>query len=80
MKTQETIKLHGIQGFAKKSGIDKDGNNWVEFEVDYLAEQEDGECSICGTPLSAGWMCLDGGEEVCSEHITFAHDKDGNLS
>ena len=67
----ETVKLHDIQGIARKSGTDEHGNQWIEFEVDYLAEQEDGECSICGAVLSSGWLCLDGGEEVCAEHVDF---------
>jgi len=65
----ETITLTDIQGIARKSGTDEDGNQWVEFEVDYGAGQEEGECSICGAVLSDGWMCLDGGDEVCAEHI-----------
>jgi hypothetical protein len=66
---QETIKLHNVEGFAKLTGTDAQGNAWTQFEVDYLAEQEDGECSICGAVLTDGWLCLDGGDEVCSEHI-----------
>ena len=65
----ETIKLTNVDGIAKLSGDDKNGNTWVKFEVDYFAEQMDGECSICGAVLSSGWMCLDGGEEVCDSHI-----------
>ena len=69
--TQEAIKLHNIVGIARHTGTDKNGNNWTEFEVDYLANQVDGECSICGATLTSGWVCLDGGEEVCAEHIEF---------
>lgn len=65
----DTIKLTDIQGVSRKSGTDVDGNHWVEFEVDYLAQEEDGECCICGAVLSAGWLCLDGGDEVCAEHV-----------
>lgn len=50
-------------------GEDEHGCNWMTFEVDYLAEQEDGTCAICGATLSEGWLCLDGAEEVCSDHI-----------
>lgn len=67
----ETIKLHNIEGFAIRSGTDSDGNHWIEFEVDYFAEQNSGTCSICGEELEYGWMCLDGGEEVCDDHISF---------
>jgi hypothetical protein len=69
MPEQETIKLHNIQGISRLSGEDKDGNHWIQFEVDYFAEQEDGKCCICGATLSSGWMCLDGGDEVCKDHI-----------
>ena len=71
----ETIPLLHVEGFSRKSGIDSNGNSWVQFEVDYLAEQTDGECCICSTVLSEGWLCLDGGEEVCSKHVQFP---DGN--
>lgn len=65
----EKITLHDIEGIARKSGTDDDGNKWVQFEVDALADQEPGECSICGDDLESGWMCLDGGEEICDEHV-----------
>jgi len=65
----ETITLHDITGFARKGGTDEHGNAWIEFEVDAFAEQEPGTCSICEAELESGWMCLDGGEEVCDEHI-----------
>ena len=65
------IKLHNIEGIARLSGEDKNGNKWLQFEVDYLAGQEDGKCSICGAALPQGWMCLDGGEEVCTNHIEY---------
>ena len=73
-RTHETIVLHDIQGIARKSGTDADGNHWIEFEVDYMAEQTDGKCAICGSALMSGWMCLDGGEEVCSHHIEFKQE------
>ena len=54
------------------SGVDKQGNTWRQFEVDALAEQLPGECSICSETLdSSGWLCLDGGEEVCDSHIDY---------
>ena len=67
----ETIKLSDVSGIARKSGTDQYGNQWIQFEVDTLAEQEPGECSICGAELWQGWMCLDGGEDVCSEHVEY---------
>ena len=66
----EQIRLTNMQGIARKSGTDQYGNAWIEFEVDKLAEQTTGECSICGMTIYSGWLCLDGGEEVCDEHVT----------
>ena len=67
----ETIRLSKVDGIARLSGTDAYGNSWTQFEVDYLAEQTDGECDICGATLSEGWMCLDGGDEVCDSHVYF---------
>ena len=69
-----TITLHDITGFSVKFGVDNDNNTWQQFEVDYFAEQQDGECSICGAVLGAGWLCLDGGDEVCNHHISFREE------
>ena len=69
MTDADPIRLHDIEGISRLSGTDEAGNKWIQFEVDYLALQEDGECSICAAVLTQGWMCLDGGEEVCAEHI-----------
>jgi len=55
------------------NGIDEHGNRWVRFEVDYFAQQEPGECAECGNTLESGWLCLDGGYEVCDEHIEEAY-------
>jgi len=65
------IKLTNIEGISRLSGTDEQGNAWIQFEVDYFAEQLEGECHICGEPLADGWMCLDGGDEVCSDHVEF---------
>jgi hypothetical protein len=65
------IKLTNIEGISRLSGTDEQGNVWVQFIVDYFAEQLDGECNICGETLGDGWMCLGGGAEVCSSHIEF---------
>ncbi len=34
----EQIILHDISGIARKYGIDAQGNQWVQFEVDHFAE------------------------------------------
>jgi hypothetical protein len=65
----ETIYLHNVEGVARKAGADQHNCNWIEFEVDSGAEQEDGACCVCGKTMSSRWMCLDGGDEVCDEHV-----------
>lgn len=70
----EKIVLRDIEGFAVLSGTDQDGLTWTQFEVDEFAEQEPGECDICGKELWSGWVCLDGGDEVCDCHVSFADD------
>ncbi len=67
--THETIRLSGIEGIARRSGTDQWGNKWLQFDVDWMAEESAGECNICGMMLTRGWLCLDGGEEVCTSHI-----------
>ena len=71
MSKEIVIRLQGIQGISKLSGTDQHGLTWTQFEVDYLAEQEDGECVECHDTLSSGWMCMDGGDELCAEHVRF---------
>ena len=65
----EHIILSNIDGISRLSGTDTNGNTWTQFEVDYLAAQDDGMCSICAATLTDGWVCLDGGEEICSSHV-----------
>jgi len=67
----ETIKLTNIEGIARLSGTDEHGNAWIQFEVDYLEDELPGECCICGQELESGWFCLDGGDEVCSDHVEY---------
>jgi hypothetical protein len=66
---KDTIILHGVTGIARRMGKDQHGCFWTEFEVDRFAEQEDGECRICGKTIPSGWVCLDGGDEVCADHV-----------
>lgn len=75
MARKNLIILHDVTGFSRKSGVDADGCTWVEFEVDVFAEQLPGVCSICGAELESGWLCMDGGEEVCDRHVTYADDR-----
>ena len=65
------IRLTDVEGISRMSGTDEHGNQWIQFEVDYLALQSDGECSLCEAVLANGWLCLDGGEEVCDRHVDY---------
>ena len=67
----ETIRLHDMQGFARKSGTDDSGSEWIEFESDAFADQLPGKCDICSDEIYSGWLCLDGGDEVCDSHIDY---------
>ena len=70
MTSSDIIVLNNLTGISRPlSGMDSNVASWTQFEVDYFAEQDDGECAICGEVLAYGWMCLDGGEEVCDEHV-----------
>jgi hypothetical protein len=70
----DEVFLSQIQGEAHLSGVDQHDRTWVQFEVDPLAEQAPGACSICGVKISAGWQCGDGGDEVCGDHVRFTED------
>jgi hypothetical protein len=67
----EKIQLHDVQGITCLSGVDEYGKMWTQFIVDFFAEQDEGTCFICGASLSIGWLCLDGGEEVCDKHVSY---------
>lgn len=64
------ITITVTDGISRLSGVCNEGANWTQFEVDYLAEQTDGECMECNKTISEGWLCLDGGEEACNECVT----------
>lgn len=73
-RSSERVILSDVEGSARKSGVDQHGNQWTEFTVDYGAEQEPGTCCICGAEIESGWLCLNGGDECCAEHVEFAAD------
>jgi hypothetical protein len=41
---------------------------WVEYVRDAFAD-EDNPCDICGSTIEAGYLCLDGGDMVCIDHV-----------
>ena len=61
---------------ARLSGQDEYDLSWIEFETDWFAGELPGTCSICGEEITAGWLCLDGGEEVCASHVNLIESKD----
>ena len=70
MIDKNTIELFDVGGTSRLSGEDAQGCVWTQFEVDYQAEQEAGECIICEAQIPfTGWMCMDGGDEVCEYHV-----------
>lgn len=48
---------------------DSGGHVWTHFVVDEFAMQEPGICEICGEETREGWLCLDGGDEMCMECV-----------
>ena len=45
------------------------GNCYTWFLVDSLAGQLPGTCVDCGSELWEGYLCLDGGQEYCEDHV-----------
>jgi hypothetical protein len=66
---------HKGGGIAKLQAVDQHGCTYVQFMVDYFAQEQNGECHDCGKEIAAGWLCLDDSTEYCSDHIgTFCRD------
>ena len=61
---------------SKITGTDTDGLTWSSFLVDQLAEQLPGVCSICNAEIEDGFLCLDGGDEVCTKYIDFINPQE----
>jgi hypothetical protein len=70
-ETVEPIILHDVTGIARKGGTDQHGAAWLEFTV----EEDEEICTECQEPiLDSGWVCMDGGDVVCNEHVFFAQE------
>ena len=67
-------QLTVTDGFARLSGHDENGCHWIEFTVDYFADETDGECARCGATVSSGWLCLDGADEYCRSCVDVVAD------
>ena len=59
------------QGIARQSGTDDYECKWIEIEVDAFAEQSEIICCECEAVTDTGWLCLDGGEERCTDCVEF---------
>ena len=57
---------------------DDGGAAWCYAVIDHMAEQEDGECRICGAVLDYDlYLCLDDGSfEVCTDCVEIQSEKD----
>jgi hypothetical protein len=52
-----------------RSGRDRRGRDWIEFDVNRDQGQHDAICAICGRPVESGWVCLASGDEICPDHV-----------
>jgi hypothetical protein len=48
---------------------DQFGQTWVHVLVDPFAMQPAVQCGECEVEADQGWLCLDGGGELCVSHI-----------
>lgn len=83
LRYHDKIILDNLEGIARVSGTDKHGSIWMETEFEPFfedfVETEEVEgvwptCDICEKEMYSGWICLDGGDEVCGDHILFRKD------
>ena len=71
----DKIRLTNITGICRFSGTCQDDCTWTQFEVNSQAEQEPGECCICGKTTESGWLCMDGGDEACEDCVEWTPPK-----
>ncbi len=63
---------------GSRSAVDLEtGKVFTEFEREFQPGGSIGYCVVCDTALESGWMCLDGGEEYCEEHVIIGGSEDG---
>jgi len=68
MRTQEKIRLYGVDGIARRSGTDEHDAFFIEYDAEELETPD--ECAICGQPIhGTGWLCMDGGEVFCQNCV-----------
>jgi hypothetical protein len=83
------IVLHFVKGLSETGftsdntlGCTGNGIVFASFAVDYSTGQQDSICSLCGTAIDMGWICLGweskySGEEYCHKHIQFCKNSTG---
>lgn len=71
----EKPKLTITGGFARKTAVDENGCDFIEFEVDWLAGEDVDFCVVRETAIEEGWLCLDGGSVYCNEHVEVIEDE-----
>lgn len=76
-------------GYGRASGVDDYGNAWIEYDIEPSCRECecDGpeceptscprfvdECHACGNAIErSGWLCLDGGDQLCHECVILPH-------
>lgn len=59
-------------GISRKTATDLETKaSFIEYDIDYLAGETPEECTIegCDIMVTHGWLCLDGGELYCEDHV-----------
>jgi hypothetical protein len=60
------------KGYGRSSGEDAEGNAWTDTDGNEDGTPED--CAECGAAVYAGWLCMDGGDVICSAHVFTPED------
>lgn len=70
------IKIQLTHNENDGSYMDDGGAAWSYAVIDHMAEQEDGECSVCGADMDFDlYLCLDDGSfEVCTDCVVISDD------
>jgi len=75
-ETRTIPKLTLTGGIARRTATCEEGCSFIEFEVDWLAGEEVDYCVVCDTAIEEGWLCLDGGEVYCHDHVEVIEDEE----
>jgi len=65
--------LSNIHGRKVLTGIDAEGKNWEQFELDYHFDERRGKCFLCGKQIEFGWVNMSSpGKQVCDDEIIYS--------